>query len=475
MDWDEILSDTKNPEKELVELKQSFNDLEAIGKTIAAFSTKKGGRIYIGFNRDGSPCGTSCENEITGKLQTFANVNIKPNAIITIEKTIFDSKKQLFLVRIDVQKSGRSVYSFDNVPYERRGDTNHPLSSDEVFEIMRGVRKIYFDEIQANSVSENRPAFLTDISEEKIKSFSKGKYESADGIKRFLINNSLTINGSLKLKNAAILLFGKEPQKFVPQAKIIFFLFPSKDVTSEFQRKEFSGDVFEMINGAHFEIRKNINTHSFVIEGGLKRIDIPDYPVDAIREAVVNAVVHRDYFVQTSDILIKIFSDRLEITNPASFPFEDQTFEEIKRSGLSKRRNPLLADALYKMGWVEKGGRGLSKIENEMKSHGLPAPIFDVESKSFKLVLRNASENPKALLHSSPYCKMVDFSSLNERQKEFLKKAESNKSISRGDYMQLLQVNEKTATRDLNDLVKRQILIREGQKRGTKYILTTVH
>jgi len=475
MQWSDVLSDTKNPEKETIELKQSFSDMGAIGRTIAGFATKKGGKIYVGFNKDGSPCGTSCSNEITGKLQTIANQQVDPPIAITIEKLTHDSKKELFVVCINVKK-GKGVHSFNKVPYERRDDTNHPLSSEEVFEIQKDAKKIYFDEMESISVSENRPAFITDISEEKIANYislSKENIPQSIDVKRFLINNMLTIDSSTKINNGGILLFGSQPQKFIPQAKITLLFFPSKDVTENFSRKEISGDLFDMLEHAFFEIRKNMNVHSFVIEGGLKRIDILDYPTNVIREALVNAIVHRDYFDRSTEIIVKMFSDRIEIINSVVFPFENVSFEEIRKSGLSKRRNPTIADIFQKAKIMEKGGRGLSGMEVAMSQHGLPLPIFEVGSRYFKITLRNASDNPKILM-KSPFINVIDFSGLNERQKTFIGAVGTGKPVTRGEYMQLLKINEKMATRDLDDLVRRHMLVRMGEKRGTRYFLVNV-
>ncbi|MCK5474902.1 MAG: hypothetical protein KAI53_05850 [Candidatus Aenigmarchaeota archaeon] len=219
-----------------------------------------------------------------------------------------------------------------------------------------------------------------------------------------------------------------------------------------------------------FEIQSAMKIHSFI--EGYKRIDIPEYPPEAIREAVVNAIVHRDYFERNTEIFIKIFTDRLEISNPANFPFQNTTFEEIKQMQLSKRRNQLIADAFEQVKMMEKEGRGLTTLGEMMNKHGLPAPIFEVGTQTFKIVLRNASENPN-ILQKSPFKNTVDFEGLNARQQQLINHMSKNEEpISRNEYMALSTITEKTATRDLQDLVKRTILVKQGQKRGTTYLLS---
>ena len=139
---------------------------------------------------------------------------------------------------------------------------------------------------------------------------------------------------------------------------------------------------------------------------------------------------------------------------------------------LSKRRNQILADSFEQVKMMEKEGRGLDTLEEQMVEHGLPLPLFEVGTQTFKIVLRNASENPN-LLQKSPFKNTFDFEGLNNRQQQLIQQMSKNdKPISRNEYMALVNTNEKTATRDLQDLVKRSILTQRGQKRGTIYLLT---
>ena len=143
--------------------------------------------------------------------------------------------------------------------------------------------------------------------------------------------------------------------------------------------------------------------------------------------------MHRDYFYKNIETFIKIFTDRIEFVNPASFPFENITFDEIKKTKLSKRRNPLVAEFFESLLLMEKEGRGLSRIEGGMKEHGLPQPIFEASPKTFMVIIKN-----------SPYKRIVNFGFLNERQKiliEYMGKLKGQ-TISRGDYINLLNLNK---------------------------------
>ncbi len=293
MNYQEFLKEVKNPEMEICELKASFTEWEQIARTIAAFSTKRGGKIFVGVDRRGSPCGTTCNNEIGGRLQGLANNEIKPPAQISLEVINHDSTKGLVIACIHVAK-GNGVYSFKNVHYERRGDTNHPLTADEILEIQKSIKKLYFDEMPA--FSEERPALVSDIDEKKINSYLtqiKNIVEPIE-LRRFLSNNSYMVNGGQQVKNAAVMIFGKEPQKFVPQLKLSMSIFTGRQITDQFIKKEFTGDIFEVYQRALLEIQRNMKIYSFI--EGAQRFDVPEYPLEVIRECLINSIVHRDYF-----------------------------------------------------------------------------------------------------------------------------------------------------------------------------------
>lgn len=474
MDYSEFLKDIKNPEKEVCELKTSFGEWDDIAKTIAAFSTKSGGNIFVGVDRKGIPCGTTCSNEIKGRLQGLADYEIKPSTNISVEIIIHDSKKGLVIACIHVTK-GNNVYSYKGVHYERRGDTNHSLTADEIFDIQKTLKKLYFDEMP--SFSEDRPALISDISDIKVDTYLNQirKIHEPLDLRRFLVNRSYIVEGGQQVKNAAVMIFGKEPQRFIPQLKVSMAIFSGNQITNNFIKKEYIGDIHEIFTDVYMELQRNIRIYSFV--EGAQRFDVPEYPLEIIRECLINAIVHRDFFDKSTETFIKIFTDRIEFVNPANFPFENMTFEEIKRTKISKRRNPLISDFFESVGAMEQEGRGLSIIEDGMKEHGLPPPIFEVGSKTFMVTLKN-SEN-KSNIKNTPHKRIVDFGLLNQRQKLLISFMINNKgvSISRVDYMAMLQsnkhiVNTVTATRDLGELVRKNVLTKKGYTKGTRYELT---
>ena len=473
MDYHEFLNEIKNPEKEVIELKSSFKGWDEIAKTIAAFSTKSGGKIFVGVDRGGCPIGTLCNKEIRGKLQGLANNEIKPPADISVELINHDTTKNLVIGCITVRKS-KGIFSYKNVSYERKGDVNHPLSPEEIFELQKNINKLYFDELPARY--EERPALISDIDETKVLAYLqqvKRIHDNSD-IRRFLTNNLYMVDGGQQVKNAAIMIFGKDPQKSIPQMKVRLAIFGGKNITDQFVKKEFIGDILEIFQKTFIELQRNMKIYSFI--EGTQRFDVPEYPLEVLRECLINSIVHRDYYDRT-EMFIKIFTDRIEFVNPAGFPFENYSFDEIKRTKISKRRNPLIANFFEDLGFMEQEGRGLERIESGLKEHGLPQPIFEASQKTVSVILKNV-EN-KDIIKNSPYKRIVDFGSLNERQSLLINHLSSTniRYVSRIEYIQMLlskniQISELTASRDLQELVSKNVLTKFGDKKGTKYSLT---
>lgn len=139
--------------------------------------------------------------------------------------------------------------------------------------------------------------------------------------------------------------------------------------------------------------------------------------------------------------------------------------------GISKKRNPKIAEFFERLGIMDKMGSGIRRMENEMEKHGLSKPSFDVGNNSIKITLKNPKN--KKDIKRSPFGKEISYEGLNERQKEFLFHLQDKGSpLSRGDYVSITDAARRTASRDLNDLLDRGIVTRIGKKRGTKYILT---
>ena len=190
----------------------------------------------------------------------------------------------------------------------------------------------------------------------------------------------------------------------------------------------------------------------------LQRKETPEYPYQAIREILFNAIIHRAY--QTTPITVKVYPDRLRIWNIGTLP-DGVTLEDLRKDHGSYPRNRLMADAFYLGGHIESWGRGTIKIIEECRKYGLPEPLIEETGGGVAVTLYKNKTNPE-------YVGTLD---LNERQLKAIEYIKKSGSITRVMYQEEMNTSERTASRDIELLVGYGIFIKTGNNKSTKYIL----
>ena len=180
--------------------------------------------------------------------------------------------------------------------------------------------------------------------------------------------------GRLVFRNVGVLFFAKNVGHFFPQAYVTCLLFKGTDKVNILDRKDFAGGVVNDIEDSLRFIERNTRT-AYRIEG-LQREDVPEYPMRALREAITNAVMHRDYFEVGANVFVEIYEDRVEISNPGGLP---KGLTRAQLGTRSVRRNPLLADLLHRIAYIEKAGTGIRRMREEARKHKCPAPTFTAD------------------------------------------------------------------------------------------------
>lgn len=188
------------------------------------------------------------------------------------------------------------------------------------------------------------------------------------------------------------------------------------------------------------------------------RNELPEYPKSVIREAIVNALVHRDYYCRDA-VQIYIFDDRIEITNPGSLP---HTLPKEMFGNISVRRNPLLYIFMRDMGYIEGLGTGIPRMKNAMRNVGLNDPKFDISENIFKITLYNAMGSKKPV---------NSFNDLNKRQIKALEYIKKHGLIKTKTYEQINNVSYVTANSDINEMIDFEYIKKKGAGRNTIYIL----
>lgn len=261
--------------------------------------------------------------------------------------------------------------------------------------------------------------------------------------------------------HAAILLFGTAPQRFLPTSEVKCLHFHGTEVRKPIPSYQiFKGTVFDLVDQAvdfvMSKVARRVGTRAL---GPAVPVEY-ELPREAVGEAVVNAVAHRDY-ASNASVQVMLFADRLEVWNPGELP-PPLTVERLRRPHPSIPRNPLIADPLFLARYIEKAGTGTLDMIARLREVGLPEPDFRQDGGTFVQALWRDWLTPKALATLG----------LSERQKKAIDFVRANARIGNAEYQRLAGAIKKTASRDLDDLVAKGVFVRLGTTgRGTHYVL----
>jgi len=218
------------------------------------------------------------------------------------------------------------------------------------------------------------------------------------------------------------------------------------------------GNIIQQVDEAMDFIRKNINV-KFIMTGRPEREQIWDYPLEALREAIINAISHRDYSIP-SNAEIRIYDDELIVWSPGGLPL-GITLEDLYKSHPSVLRNKGIASIFYDMGWIEQWGSGIDKMRKMCVKVGLPEPKFE-EEQGFRVIFRKD-------IYTEEYLKNLG---LNERQIKAVRYVKEKGEITNKEYQEITGVSRITASRELKGILEKKVLQMLGKVgKGTKYIL----
>lgn len=265
-----------------------------------------------------------------------------------------------------------------------------------------------------------------------------------------------------KPTNAAVLLFAERPQQFHRTAETKCIHCHGTEYRRPFASQQiYTGDLFEQADQARDFVLAKINRAVGTRVLSSTAPATYELPPDAVGEAIVNAIAHRDYHSNAS-VEVRLFGDRLEVWNPGTLP-GNLTPESLRTDHPSVPFNPLIAESLYLARYIEKAGSGTQAMIDLCREAGLPEPRFELRQGSFVLTLWRDWLTEEV---DTP----VD---LNERQLAAVAHLKSMGRITSAEYQQLTSTTARTATRDLDNLVQRGVLLRVGVKRGTYYTLSS--
>ena len=437
------------PEQQNIEYKQSWHDDYL--KWVCGFSNAQGGVIFIGKDDNGNVVGVADYKKLMDDIPN----KIRNAMGITAEVNLHEEEGKYFIEIVtypySVPISVRGRY------YYRSGSTKQELTGAALNEfLLKKSGKTWDDVIEAR-------ATFADIDEKTVKIFlaasqNTGRLPENDGLDLPELFEKLRLTENGQLKRAAIILFGKDPGKFYPSIYVKIGRFGKDDTDIIFQETE-EGNLIMLLQAVLNQLNHKFLIRSIGFEG-MHRIEKGEYPLPAIREMLLNALVHRNYM--GAPIQIRVYDDKISIWNEGSLP-AGLTLAALKRSHSSRPRNPIIADVSFKGGYIDAWGRGTIKILDTCKEAELPEPEMQEQDGGFSITLL------KNTLTQEHLAKL----GLNDRQVKAVLFVKEKGKISNADYQELFSVSKATATRDLTELLDKFALLEKvGQTgAGTTYIL----
>ena len=433
------------PEQQNVEHKQSWHDDYL--KWVCGFANAQGGCIYIGKDDGGKVIGLKdykkLMDEIPNKIKNLLGITAEVNLLQENKKHFIEIITQPYSVPISLR--GRYYYRSGSVKQELTGAALNE------FLLKRSGRT--WDDIV-----ESRATFA-DIDKKVFNSYlekskEKGRLPDIEGLTIEEIFDKLRLTENGKLKRAAIILFGKDPGHFYPNTFVKIGRFVKDDADLQFQEVE-EGCIITLLQNVLSQLN-----HKFLIRPiefeGMYRIEKGEYPVPAIREMLLNALIHRNYMGAHTQI--RVYDDKINIWNEGILP-EGLSLESLRRPHSSRPRNPIIADVCFKGGLIDAWGRGTIKIIDVCKQAELPEPQLIERDGGFLVTLFKNNLDVEQLVKAG----------LKSRQLKAVQYVKEKGKITNKEYQEINSIAKPSATRDLSELVTKGIFVNKGKGAGSFY------
>lgn len=442
-------------ESETIELKEVV--IDDIKKEIIAFANCDGGKLYIGVRDDGTVNGLNNPDEVSLQISNMVRDSIKPDVTMFLHyQTIEEDGKQI--VAVDIQRGTDRPYYLAKKGmrpegvYVRQGYSSVPATDTA---IRRMIKETDGDRFEAMRCLNQELTFEAAKKEFALREVDFGLQQMRT--LKLIDQDNLYSNLGLLLSDQCV-------------HTIKVAVFQGTDQTIFKDRREFTGSLMQQMNEVYDFIDFRNQTRATIEK--LLRIDVRDYPEIAVREALLNLLVHRDYSFSAS-ALISIYADRIEFVSIGGLmPGID--LEDIM-VGISVCRNQDLANVFYRLHLIEAYGTGMGKI---MKAYeGMKEkPTIETTKNAFKIILPNINAKYETGNASVPKAESISSSAARaekslSNEEKVLEYARSHGAVTRNDVIELLGVSTSTASRVIRRMVKNNFLKRNGKARSTNYTI----
>lgn len=443
-------------ENERVEFKSASAREASVAAAVCAMLNQQGGTVLWGVSDAGKVEPVPHPSERAEKLRRYLEQHLSPSALlgVTVETTSHGA-----FISVEAPSGADKPYACAGAIYVRLGSSTMRATADTTEGLVREgwqsperwERRIASSLTLADLEAEELTAAAADIRERK-----RLELPATAGPEEVL--ERLSLWQSAQFTNAALVLFASQPSRWLPHARVRVTRYATKKGGAMLADVWFEGPAVRVLRAVFDWVNTNIGTASHFPAGKLQRADQPHYPEAALREGLVNALVHRDYENPSGGMTVGLYTDRLVIWNAGGLP-EGWTVSILKREHTSVPRNPDMARVFYVRGYMEHLGIGTQRILAECKQAGVPAPEWRSEETGVTLTL-----------HASTAALVED--RLTSRQRDFLATVPPGESVLAKAYETACEVSERQARRDLAALAQGGWLTRVGKARATAYLRT---
>lgn len=393
------------------------------------------------------------EKESLASIQYEVANNIAPLPLVYIQEVDF---KGHTVILITVVKGSLPPYSYKGKYYINIGDSVVAPSPDQISQLLRTSFSV---SSQWESIA-NLLAGVNDLNQKLMNEIYTDALhehkisENADGL--FGTLSELQLADTYEVKNGAVCLFGKDNSRTLPQSRVRIQVMSKGKSSDNFDNTLIlTGNIFSLLKDTLHYFKTTLPQQSIFIEGSAMRTDTLTYPMEVLREAIGNALIHRDYADSVGEITVFVFSNRIEISNPGKLPDKLVKGKNEVMSHISILRNPLMAEIFYIAGYMEKTGRGMELISRKMKELGKKLPEWTSSKSHTTLTIFN--EPMKSLY--------------NERIRVFIASHSRNEVFSKNQYIEFFEEkpSKVTAQTDISRMIDIGLCERIGKGPSTKY------
>lgn len=362
-------------ESDTLEFKKTTGELEGACNTLCGFLNVRGGTVLIGVTDGGRVVGQDVSEQTEIKVSECLR-GFEPPAPIA-SSIIPVGKGHRNVIAMQATPTGEYLpFTFRGRPYQRIGTVTSQMPQDR-------YRQLLLERAHALQRWENAPTpgiSVSDLDQEEIQTTlqvgrTSGRLLDAATDSPADVLDRLGLRADGQILNAAVVLFGREFLPSYPQCQLRMARFVGKEKTEFLDNRQIHGNGFDLLEEAISFLQRHLPVAGRIQPGLLERLDEPLFPFEALREALVNAICHRDYSRAGGAVSLAIYDDRLEIWSDGTLPF-GLTVEDLRRDHTSRPRNPLIAETFYRRGLVERWGRGTQKIIELCVRAGQPEPEF---------------------------------------------------------------------------------------------------